>query len=112
MADDVEERYILRGMQVGVDFERDPTRQVALLGAFLLKQEDTIKQLMNTVRDLSERDTISSDQLSNKLSPMKNNIRSTKSLVERTRSSLYKSKSEYFSMKKGQFSTSSSQKKK
>ena len=85
MPENIDDQYILRGMQLGADFELDPTRQIALLGAFLLKQEDTIKQLSNTVQELREKDTISHDQLDTTLSPIKNNLRTTMTLTERTK---------------------------
>ena len=84
---DVDESYIRRGMQFGIDFDKDPTRQISLLGAFLLKQEDTILKLTNTVEQLSTIKVISPKQLTQALAPIQSNMKGTIATVERNKSS-------------------------
>ena len=86
-SDDIDESYIRRGMQFGIDFDKDPTRQVSLLGAFLLKQEDTILKLTKTVEQFASMKVVSPRQLTQALSPLQSNVKATIATVERNKSS-------------------------
>ena len=89
---EMDEEYILKGMKFGIEFEKDPTKQISLLGSFLLKQEDTISNLTNAVSQLLNTNLISSSQLDQSLTPLKDNICSISTLTNRTKLSLDKFK--------------------
>ena len=86
----MDEGYIVKGMKFGIEFEKDPIKQVSLLGSFLLRQEDTISNLTTTLSRLLEANLVSSDQLSDCLTPIKTDMRHTKTLADHTKISLDK----------------------
>ena len=89
---EMDEGYIRKGMKFGLEFEKDPIKQVALLGSFLLKQEDTIMNLTKAVSQLLNINLVSSSQLEHTLDPVRNNLRAINSLTTRTQLSLDKHK--------------------
>ena len=86
------EDYIMKGMKFGLEFEKDPIKQVSLLGSFLLKQEDTINNLTNAVTKLLATQVVSSSELNDSLVPVKDDILNVKKLADRTKLALDKHK--------------------
>ena len=89
---EMDKDYIVKGMKFGLEFEKDPTKQISLLSSFLLKQEDTIMNLTKAVSKLLKASLVSEAQLDHTLEPVKTNLRTTSSLATSTRVSLDKHK--------------------
>ena len=87
---EMDEDYILKGMQFGIEFEKNPVKQVSLLGSFLLKQEDTISNLTNAVAILLNKDLISTTQLEDSLIPIKQTLQKVSTTLKNTKLALDK----------------------
>ena len=95
ISDDVEDKYIMQGLQFGLDFDKNPTKQISLLGAYMLKQDDTIARLTKAINDIENKPVVSEEDLEQTLYPIRSNVRAVKSIAEHTKSSFNKYKKKY-----------------
>ena len=89
---EMDNEYILKGMKFGIEFEKNPVKQVALLGSFLLKQEATISNLTKAVATLLNKDLISTTQLEDSLIPINLTLQKVSTTSKNTKLALDKHK--------------------
>ena len=89
---DIEEEFVVQGLQVSNDYQNDPIKCIAMLGAHIAKQEVMINSLSRQLEIVTDVRRISYADLRKELTPLKEDIQENNDLISANQLALDKVK--------------------